>query len=84
MSRMWLVTQIHVITKKSSTYTQGDYSVVSYDINIYNQEFHLFEKKIAYVSIFYKISSCEQKKNVICHANTDYDWKKLDIHSRGL
>ena len=24
--RTWLVTQIHIITKKSSTYTQGDYS----------------------------------------------------------
>ena len=32
-----------------------------------------FWEKIAYVSIFYKISSSEQKKNVICHANTDYN-----------
>ena len=50
--RMWLVTQIHVITKKSSTYTQGDYSGLSYDINIYNPEFHRFEKKLL-MSVFF-------------------------------
>ena len=59
--------------KKSSTYTQGDYSGLLYDINIYIPEVPPFWEKIAYVSIFYKISSCEQKKNVICYANTNYN-----------
>ena len=35
-----------IITKKSSTYTQGDYSGLSYGINIYIPECHRFEKKL--------------------------------------
>ena len=35
-----------VITKKSSTYTQGDYSGLSYGINIYIPECDSFEKKL--------------------------------------
>ena len=50
--RTWFVTQIQIITKKSSTYTQGDYCVLSYDINIYNPEFHRFEKKLL-MSVFF-------------------------------
>ena len=32
--------------KKNSAYTQGDYSGLSYEINIYIPEFHHFEKKL--------------------------------------
>ena len=44
--RTWFVTQIQIITKKRSTYTQGDYSGLSYDINIYMLECRRFEKKL--------------------------------------
>ena len=60
--RTWFVTQIQIITKKSSTYTQGDYSGLSYDINIYTPRVPPFGEKIAYVSIFYKISFLWAKK----------------------
>ena len=50
--RTWFVTQIQIITKKSSTYNQRDYSGLSYDINIYNPEFHRFEKKLL-MSVFF-------------------------------
>ena len=50
--RTWFVTQIQIITKKSSTYNQRDYSGLSYDINIYIPEFHRFEKKLL-MSVFF-------------------------------
>ena len=42
----WFVTQIRIITQKRSRYTQGDYSGLSYDINIYTPAFRQFEKKL--------------------------------------
>ena len=60
--RTWLVTQIHVITKKSSTYTQGDYSGLSYDINIYIPEFHRFEKKLLMSAFFTKYRPVSKKR----------------------
>ena len=68
--RTWFVTQIQIITKKARHALKGT-SGLLYDINIYTPAFRQFEERIAYVSIFYKISSCEQKKNVICDANPD-------------
>ena len=50
-----------------------DYSRLSYEINIYTPAIPPFWENIAYVIIFYKTSPNEQKNNVICHANTDYD-----------
>ena len=44
-----------------------------------------FREKIAYVSIFTKYCPVEQKKNVICQANTYitiYIEKKIGIHSK--
>ena len=38
--------QILIITEKRSTYTQGDYSGLSYDINIYTPPLRHFEKKL--------------------------------------
>ena len=60
--RTWFVTQIQMITKKRSTYTQGDYSGLLYDINIYTPAFRQFEERIAYVTIFYKIFVLWAKK----------------------
>ena len=36
----------YTLQQKNSVYTQGDYSGVSYEINIYIPEFHHFEKKL--------------------------------------
>ena len=44
--RTWFVTQIPIIPKKRSAYTQGDNSGLSYDINIYIPAFRHFEKKL--------------------------------------
>ena len=60
--RTWFVTQIQIITKKSSTYTQGDYSGLSYDINIYIPEFHRFEKKLLMSAFFTKYRPVSKKR----------------------
>ena len=65
--------QIQIITKKSSTYTQGDYCGLSYYINIYIPELHRFDKKLLMSEFFTKYRPVSKKKNVICHANTDYN-----------
>ena len=59
--RTWFVTQILIITKKSSTYTKGDYSGLSSDINIYISGFHRFEKKLL-MSVFFTIYRPVSKK----------------------
>ena len=60
--RTWFVTQIQIITKKSSTYNQRDYSGLSYDINIYNPEFHRFEKKLLMSVFFIKYRPVSKKR----------------------
>ena len=81
--RTWFVTQVHVITKKSSTYTQGDYSGLSYDINIYIPEYPPFWEKIAYVSIFYKISFLWTKKERDLSRKYTIITKKSSTYTQG-
>ena len=58
----WFVTRIQIITKKSSTYTQGDYCGLSYDINIYIPEYHRFDKKLLMSGFLGRFSSCWAKE----------------------
>ena len=52
-----------LLLKKKARHTlQGDYSGLSYDINIYNPEFHRFEKKLLMSGFLERNSSCWAKE----------------------
>ena len=80
--RTWFVTQIQIITKKSSTYTQGDYSGLSYDINIYNPEFHRFEKKLL-MSVFFTRYRPVSKKRTWFVTQIQIITKKSSTYTKG-
>ena len=80
--RTWFVTQIQIITKKSSTYTQGDYSGLSYDINIYIPEFHRFEKKLL-MSVFFTRYRPVSKKRTWFVTQIQIITKKSSTYTQG-
>ena len=81
--RTWFVTQIQIITKKSSTYTQGDYCGLSYVINIYIPEFHRFDKNCLCQNFLQNIVLWAKKRTWFVTQIQIITKKKLDIHSKG-